>query len=205
MIKNIVFDIGRVLLDYDGYDHVKKKLSGSSEWCEVAKDLFGNEIWPEALDRGDIELDEAVKILASRSLFPEQLKRCAYSINEMYSPIESSIAAAIYAKNLGFRLYIISNFMRYSIEYSVEQHSFFSLFDGMIVSCYEGLLKPGGEIFELFLKRHDCLAEECLFIDDKFENVLTAKDRGFKTIHFTEESDLFKELDELRREDCIED
>ncbi len=57
----------------------------------------------------------------------------------------------------------------------------------MIVSCYEGLLKPGGEIFELFLERYNCLAEESLFIDDKFENVLTAKDRGFKVIHFTED------------------
>lgn len=205
MIKNVVFDIGRVLLDYDGYAHVKKKLSGSSEWREVAKDLFGNEIWPDALDRGDIELDDAVEILASRSLFPEQLRICAYSINEMYRPIESSIAAAIYAKNLGYRLYIISNFMKYSIEFFVEQYSFFSLFDGMIVSCYEGLLKPGGDIFELFLERYDCLAEESLFIDDKFENVLTAKDWGFRVIHFTEKTDLFKEFKEIRREGSNED
>jgi len=200
MIKNIVFDIGKVLLGYDGYDHVKKTLSGSYGWREVAKDLFGNEIWPEALDRGDIEFDEAVKTLASRSLFPEQLKRCAYSINDMYFPIESSIEAAIYAKNLGYRLYIISNFMKYSIEFFVERYSFFSLFDGMIVSCYEGLLKPEREIFELFLERYDRLAEESIFIDDKFENVLTAKDRGFKIIHFTGETDLFKEFDELRQE-----
>ena len=205
MIKNIVFDIGRVLLDYDGYAHVKKKLNGSSGWREVARDLFGNEIWPEALDRGDIELDEAVEILASKSLFPEQLRRCAHSINEMYRPIESSIAAAIHAKKLGYRLYIISNFMKYSIEYFVEQYSFFSLFDGMIVSCYEGLLKPGREIFELFLERYDCLAEESIFIDDKFENVLTAKDLGFKIIHFAEKRDLFKEFDEIRQEEDIED
>ena len=143
---------------------------------EVAKDLFGKEIWSEALDKGDNELDEAVKILASRSLFSEQLKRWAYSINDMYRPIENSIAAAIYAKNLGYRLYITSNFVKYSIEFLAEQYSFFSLFSGMVVSCYEGLLKPGREIFELFFERYNCLVKESLFIDDKFENVLTAKD-----------------------------
>lgn len=196
MIKNVVFDIGRVLLDYDGYGHVKRKLKDGADWLQVAESMFGNELWPEALDRGERELEEVITILAARSSFPEQLKLCAYSINEMYRPIQSSIEVAKYVKEKGYGLYIISNFMRHSIEEFLDKYDFFNLFDGLVISCYEGLLKPEVEIYELFLKRYECLPEECLFIDDKPENLLTARNMGFRTILFSRKVDL---LDRIKK------
>ena len=70
MIKNIVFDIGRVLLDYDGYDHVKKKLSGSSEWWR----------WPKI----SLETKSGLRLLTEGIL--SSMKLSKYSRRDLASP-----------------------------------------------------------------------------------------------------------------------
>ncbi|HZZ76017.1 MAG TPA: HAD-IA family hydrolase, partial [Puia sp.] len=68
------------------------------------------------------------------------------------------------------------------------------LFDGIVISGEEKLIKPDKKIFEVMLNRYQLEAENALFIDDNINNILAAKVMGFETIHVTEKTDLRTEL-----------
>jgi HAD superfamily hydrolase (TIGR01509 family) len=78
-------------------------------------------------------------------------------------------------KSSGYQLFILSNWDRESFYLLKKKYAdFFSLFDGIVVSGFEGCLKPDTKIYEILLERYNLVPSECLFIDDQFENIQAA-------------------------------
>ena len=75
-----------------------------------------------------------------------------------------------------------------------EEKGVYSHFDVVVLSYQVGLAKPQKEIFEHALKELRLKAGECVFIDDKIENIAAAKSLGFKAIHFKDAEQLASEL-----------
>lgn len=75
-----------------------------------------------------------------------------------------------------------------------ERHPFIAFFKGGLVSGNELVVKPEAEIFELLQARFELNASESLFIDDNEENINTARSLGFKTIHFNQSKECYKEI-----------
>jgi epoxide hydrolase-like predicted phosphatase len=67
-------------------------------------------------------------------------------------------------------------------------------FKAVVISSEVGLVKPQKEIFELALKKLNLKAEECIFIDDAYDNIMAARSVGFKTVQFTDNNQLVREL-----------
>jgi len=79
-------------------------------------------------------------------------------------------------KIAGYKMYILSNWDRDSFALLKQQHSdFFDLFDGCVVSGFEGCIKPDGAIYRILLERYNILPEQCIFIDDQEENTIAAQ------------------------------
>ena len=76
------------------------------------------------------------------------------------------------------------------------KYEFFKVFEGIVVSGEERLIKPGREIYDVLLKRYSLLADESLFIDDSIKNIEAASELGFNTIHINA---AIKLEDELRK------
>ena len=77
----------------------------------------------------------------------------------------------------------ISNWSWETFENLENEYTFLNMFDGLLISGKEKLIKPDEKIYLLAIKRFNLNAHETVFIDDKIENIEAAKNLGFKTIH----------------------
>ena len=93
-----------------------------------------------------------------------------------------------------YQLYGLTNWSAESFPYAYKNYDFFSLFNGIVVSGEEKLIKPDERIYELLLNRYNLNASECLFIDDNYENIRTAQAMDFNTIHLPPHTNLKEEL-----------
>ena len=184
MIKNIVLDMGNVLLDYNPDVSLDRFCSSEEEREVIRRELFDGPEWQMG-DRGDIlEKDrfDLVKVRVPEK-YHEALRNCTEQWDICMNPLEGAREFCEYARNHGYGVYILSNasdaFYRYFPKFMP-----LSFFDGVFVSSDYHMLKPDEEIYRTFLARYGLAAEECLFIDDRAENVAGARKTGMNTFLF---------------------
>lgn len=198
-IKNIVFDVGKVLVYFEP-DWIMNKLGFTEETKAVLrKAMFEDPLWNE-VDRGVLSTEELVAAFAKNA--PEYEKE----IRDTYLRVGDSIELLPHAvewtaslKEKGYHLYIISNYGEYTLEQTKEKMDFLKYMDGAIFSYQYQIIKPDARIYEQLLKNYDLKAQECVFIDDKAENVEAAKTLGYQGIVFTTYEAVTKELEEILR------
>jgi len=110
------------------------------------------------------------------------------------TPIEENINLLKELRELGYRTYILSNFIKETYIYIKKKYDFFSLFKGQIISGIENFIKPEKAIYELLLNRFSLIPEESLFIDDVLSFLKPAKKLGMKTIWNRPKTELREEL-----------
>lgn len=191
MYKNIIFDIGNVLLNFKPEEYLKTKIIESDKILEVHKELFQSEEWV-MLDRGTITEKEAKDIIISRSSKNGHLIELAFEgWYELLTPIEESVKILEELKHAKYKVYFLSNFHLIAFENVTKRFDFFKLFDGGVVSYEEKQIKPEEEIYKRIIKKYKIKPEESIFIDDVQSNLESARKLNFKTI-------LFKNSKELR-------
>lgn len=184
MIKNIIFDIGNVLLEFKPLDYLKRTFNDATIEKLLYKEIFQSEEWLH-LDRGTLTQEEAVTIISLRNPDLEiHIKKCMDNWIEILTPIEGTVKILNELKEKGYKLYLLSNFHSLAFEAIYSKYDFFKHFDGGIISYKENLLKPEAEIYTKLLDTYKLNAEECLFIDDTLVNVEAAAKIGIKTLHF---------------------
>lgn len=193
MIRNIVFDLGRVLLSWEPYrymlrtfpkqvaDEMNEKIFESKDFWLTDKGLMNEEqLWQKKME----ELPH----------LKEYILHMKKAVIELLVPIEKNVRLLPKLKEKGFKLYVLSNFSERHFETVYKKYDFFKFFDGMIISSHVKLAKPEKEIFLELIRRYGIVPQESVFIDDKLENVNVARELGFRTIHVTDQTDLEEEL-----------
>jgi 2-haloacid dehalogenase len=89
---------------------------------------------------------------------------------------------------------ISSNIFVHTTGLAQAKYNFFDLFDGIVVSGAEKIVKPDPELYRILIDRYRINPQETLFIDDNPENIQTAKQLGFQTLHLTPQINLEQEL-----------
>lgn len=194
MYKNIIFDLGNVVLDYNPVAYLKEKINDDKVEKVILEAVFKSEEWP-MLDRGVITEEEAIERIVNRDIKNKEFIEIAFeNWYEMLKPLNDTVMLIKELKNKGFNLYYLSNFHLKAFDYVIKKNEVFKLFDGGIVSFKEKLLKPEKDIYTKILEAYDLKASECIFIDDVLENVEGANKEGIKGIQFKNIKDLRKEL-----------
>lgn len=195
MIKNIVFDMGKVLIDFNPAVYVQR-LGYTGQDAEILEtEIFRTAEWC-ATGRGTLLPADAAEIFKSR--VPEHLKEaveplvCHWFEGELM-PIKGMAQLVGELKAGGYGIYLLSNASRDIYKY-FNRIPGSACFNGMLVSADWLLAKPQHEIYEKLYSRFDLKPEECLFIDDLPANVEAAQTTGMKGIVFR--SDMAR----LRRE-----
>ncbi|MGH4139378.1 HAD family hydrolase [Clostridium sp.] len=184
MIKNIIFDIGNVLLEFNPIDYLKKTFNDGNIEKLLYKEIFQSEEWIH-LDRGILTQDQAVNTITLRNPDHEiHIKKCMDNWIDILTPIDSTVKIINDLKEKGYKLYLLSNFHSLAFETICSKYNFFKKFDGGIISYKENLLKPEPEIYTKLLNTYKLNAEECLFIDDTLVNIEAAAKLGIKTLHY---------------------
>ena len=178
-MKNIVFDLGRVVFAQDP----TKSSAHFKQFFSYVSLTPMPQFWTD-YDLGISSFDKvAADLAAYRGVeveYASAMIREAIARQETIAPTAALIADL---KAAGYRLYVLSNMSREFIDFLREQ-PVYRHFDGEVISCEEGLAKPQPEIYDLLLERFDLEPDETLFIDDRQENVEAAAEKGIHTVHF---------------------
>lgn len=194
MIKNIVFDIGNVLVSFKPKDYLYGKFEDNVLADRLHKIIFTGSEWV-GLDEGTItEEDAFLKFCSMNRDCEKHIMEIKNDWYGMLTPIEGSIKIVYELKSKGYKLYLLSNYHTQAFDWIYENYDFFKLFDGMIVSAKVKCLKPSPDIFKKLAKTYQILPEESVFIDDTLINIDAAEKLGFKALHFTSPDQLFEDL-----------
>lgn len=189
MTKNIVFDMGKVLLAFEPKEFLKKIFSQEDVISALEKELFEGPEW--ALVDADALSDEAVVLSVSMRIpqYAEQVKQAMEEWPGLLWQISGMEELLKDLKARGYRLYLLSNvFSRFQQYFS--KYLIFSLLDGIVISGTEHIVKPTPELYEHLCRKYGLVPEECLFVDDKPVNIEMALRLGWKGHVFTDSADL---------------
>jgi len=171
MIRNILFDMGNVLIRFDR-DYFITRLGVAEEDRQLLmREVFQSVEWVQ-MDRGSIVEAEAVERICRR--LPRRLHDAAEKLVAMWDrpilPIEGMYELVKELKNAGYGIYLLSNASLRQHEYwpRIPAHMFFN---GTIISADEGVMKPGAEYYLRALRKFGLKAEECFFVDDVPANI----------------------------------
>lgn len=195
MIKNVVLDMGNVLLDFRPEYVMDQFCSSEEEKDVIRRELFEGPEWPLG-DKGDIKDKDRYDLVKVRvpEKYHEALKNCALHWDICMDPLEGAKEFCETVKEKGYKIFVLSNA---SDLFYVYFPKFLPLdfFDGVFVSSDYLMLKPDVEIYKTFLNKYGLKGEECLFIDDRQDNIEGAGKAGLNTFRF--EGDYEKVLDLL--------
>jgi putative hydrolase of the HAD superfamily len=196
MIKNVIFDIGNVLLNFEPKVYVQSKII-EDKVEEIYDSIFKSEEWP-MLDRGTISEEEAKANIINRKIENEDFINSVFeNWYDILTPIEGSVEVLKKLKEKGYKVFYLSNFHLAAFEYVIKKYDFFELFDGGVVSYKENLIKPEKEIYEKVIHNYKINPSETVFIDDMQENVKVAMKQGIKGIVLENTKNLRDELEKL--------
>ncbi|MCM1283029.1 MAG: HAD family phosphatase [Muribaculaceae bacterium] len=193
MFQNIVFDMGNVLLDYDPEVPLAQYCTSDEARDIIRRELFLGPEWKMG-DRGEIRDRDRYELVKKR--VPEQyhaeLKKCAEGWDICMKPLAGAGEFCAYVKEKGYGIYVLSNASDLFYEY-FPNFAPIEYFDGVFVSCDVHVIKPDIQIYELFLKKYGLVAAECLFIDDREDNVEGARAAGLAAVRFQGSFDAIRE------------
>jgi putative hydrolase of the HAD superfamily len=180
MIRNIVFDLGNVLISFRPAEYLEKNNYPPEIRKTILTDIFGSQEWL-LLDKGEISLEEAVERISGKSALKREEIALIFKLRtDIMFPLESNASVLPGLKEKGFRLYYLSNFPADIFGEIRNRNGFFGYFDGGIISAEVKHSKPDLTIFNIFFEKYNLKPEESLYIDDIEVNIEAARSAGMK-------------------------
>lgn len=184
-LRNAVFDIGGVLLDWDPRLLYRRLIPDAAELEWFLAEVCTLE-WNGTIDAGR-SFDEACDELATRHPAHAELVHAWKRQDEMVTDEVSGTAELVRRlRARGVPLYLLTNMPIEVFRSRRERFAVLRLFDGAVVSGEEGVLKPFPEIFGRLTDRYGLEPAESLFIDDSDVNVRGARAAGFEAHRFVD-------------------
>lgn len=197
VIKNVIFDIGNVLVDFGWKEYLACLGFDGAMIKRIAKASVGGPYWDE-FDRGAISEEETIKhFIEADPEIENELHRAFDSIVGMITKRDDAIPWVKSLKDAGYNVYYLSNFSKKAYDECRDTLGFMEHMDGGIMSFRELVVKPNPEIYTRLLERYNLVAEECVFIDDTERNVVVARELGFNGVVHVSGEETRKELEKL--------
>jgi putative hydrolase of the HAD superfamily len=171
MIKNILFDMGNVLIHFDRKAFLDRLDISEEDKQLLLREVFLSVEWVQ-MDRGTLREETAEPLMCQR--MPEYLHSAVHSLvsewDDPMLPIAGMAELVEELKEKGYGIYLLSNA-------SIRQHAYWpkipgwQFFDGKVISADEKVMKPHPDYYRIALERFDLKPEECFFIDDVPANI----------------------------------
>ncbi len=185
-IKNVVFDFGGVLLDWNPR-YFYKSIFNDDQKMEYFLQNIATSTWNAQMDKGR-SFEECMKELAEQ--YPEYkepilLYRKGWE-TMLKGPIESGMRVLDAVMNAQkFKVYGLTNWSAETFPGTFNKYKFLQKFEGIVVSGEEQMIKPEKGIYLTLIERYNLVPEETFFMDDNIQNVETALSRGINAVQFT--------------------
>jgi 2-haloacid dehalogenase len=179
ILKNIIFDFGNVFIEENPH-----RIISDNELDNFMQTVWDEE-WNNNIDSG-LPFAENRKILQAK--YPQYGKYIDFFHTHWYESLgeenPENLALLSGLQQAGYATYGLTNWSAETFPPTVEKHPFFHTFTGIVLSGEEKVRKPDPKIYQILLERYRLFPEECVFIDDRQENLDTAQCLGIETILF---------------------
>jgi len=180
-----LFDLGGVFFDWNPNYFFINIFRDQKERQYFLNDIC-NDAWNIQQDAGRSIKDAELELIPKFPKYEKQIKMYyANHRNMIKGTFTKSIEILNYLKKNNYECYVLSNWSAETFIGMTEDYPFLKKFDGLLISGEDKLIKPNLAIYQLAIERFDLDPHKCVFIDDKLENVETAKKLSFHTIHLT--------------------
>lgn len=181
MIKNIIFDIGNVILNFNLLNVLPSFTENKDEQKFIFDNIINSPEWlgHALIDTGYIKKEDAIEIVKDRTNHTnDKLISDFWNTYNDYASIDENVIALIKKlKANNYRIYLLSNINPYTYDF-VKTSGLFDIVDGYVLSYLEHKIKPYESIYNILINRYNLIPEECLFVDDKEDNMITANRLG---------------------------
>lgn len=194
MIKSLIFDFGKVLVDYDFYRFIESFIPDRER-----KDRFvGNiltDAWFKTLDKEDVPFEQTIKTM--QELYPEFTQEIQIFGDTFPTIVDREVPGMrdllMRLKAEGYKLYGLTNWCN-RVHVTMDQYGIFRLLDGQVISSEVHEIKPFPQIYRILFEKFGLDPSECVFTDDKQENIDGSLATGMKAILFKDAVQYEKEL-----------
>ena len=195
-VNTIIFDLGKVLVDYDWKKYLKSLHYDEASIQAVGDAMFASKDWVEA-DRGVRNEEEILQSFIDND--PEYEKEIRNAFEDMGFTIHTFSYTRIwlkYLKKRGYKIYYLSNFSKPLYDRCKEELSFLDLMDGGYMSWQVKMLKPEPEFYQKLLKDFKIDPAKAVFLDDVLDNIAEARIQGINAVHFKGKKEAVQTLQE---------
>ena len=194
MIKNLIFDFGKVLVDYDFLDFFAKIIP-DKERCSAFGALLNTVHFANIIDREERPFEETMEdFIGHHKEFEKEIRVFMEHYPEIVKcemPGMRDLLTKLKAE--GFKLYGLTNWCS-KVYLTMQQFEIFRLLDGQVISSEEHVIKPEPEIYKILFERFGLKPEESVFTDDRAENIAGGRAMGMKGIVFENAEQYEREL-----------
>lgn len=195
MIKHLIFDFGKVLVNHDLQPMLERYFGNETDRIKRFRDILSDRNFIDQCDRGIFTFEEMVNMEIRKN--PEYASAFQFFkdnyLDEITGEVDGMFELLKALKQSGFSLYGLTNWSD-TIYQVMEKFDIFKLLDGWVISCEEHFIKPEKEIYLHLCEKYSLHPSECLFADDRMVNVEGAKSIGMEAVLFTNVSNYVKDL-----------
>ena len=196
MIKDVIFDYGNVLVDWNPAYLFLPYFNGDEDKCRFFTDNVCNREWFTRMDRGE-SMDKCVSELQQQ--YPQYADAVAMFRDRWFEMCNGEIPGMLDLildlKSKGVGVYGLTNWPAETFTEARRRFKTLANIDKYVVSSSVKLAKPEPAIYQLLLSKYNLNPQDCVFIDDRKDNVNAAQALGMKGIVFLGSADaLRKEL-----------
>lgn len=196
-MKNIIFDIGMVLIDFHWQSTMKKLgIPDDAIHC-LDHNMINHPLWHH-FDLDDIPEDELRE--SFKKLSPQYSNYIDLFLDNMDDVVDMFSGADMWLKSLkdqGYNVYLLSNYPRRLFALHTPRFLFLPYTDGRVVSYEYRLAKPDPAIFHVLCDKYDIVPRESIFLDDRKDNTNAAAALGFNVLHVTDPFEARKCLSDI--------
>ncbi|MBR6102411.1 MAG: HAD family phosphatase [Ruminococcus sp.] len=184
---NIIFDIGRVLIDFP-FEEFVGGLFDKEEAEAVIRATWQNPDWVH-LDRADLTDEEVLRLFISKEPEHERAIRHTFArLGECTRLRPTTIPMIKELKAQGHKVYYLSNYFEFLMHAAPWALEFIPYTDGGVFSCHYHITKPDPGIFRILCDKYSIDPADSVFIDDSPKNVKGAEDFGIRAILYTDQT-----------------
>lgn len=195
-ISTVIFDIGDVLINFKWNDYVNA-LFDEHTAKTVTEAIWGGHRW-DLLDYG-IESTQNVleNFIDAAPACESQIRYAFRHINQCMSVKDYTVRWIRELQKRHITVLYLSNFSNYLRELAPDVMCFTESMDGGVYSCDVHMIKPDPAIFQFICQKYNRSPGECIFIDDRKENIISAAALGFHALHFTNYDEVHDQVNKL--------
>lgn len=180
-MKNVVFDLGNVLVAYDWKKYLNSFSFDEKTYQAIAEAVFLNDTWVEG-DKGMPEEKWHQSFLSNAPGYEEEIEKVYKNLGNCIYRYDYTLKLIRYFKERGYKIFFLSNYSEGLYHKTKEVLSFIEDFDGGVFSFREKCIKPDENIYKILIERYAIKADETLFFDDREENIKAAEKLGLKGV-----------------------